>query len=268
MKDYKQALIKLEKLEKTFLSQLFEKIKTKFTANLYVSTRDAIKRQLKDAHFANKNIVKETQKMRRKNRYYGKLYGASLSLSFITKLAESQIAQKKIFSVLNEVGLKGEHAFRYPHEFSGGQRQRIAIARALISSPEIIIADEPIASLDISIQAQVINLLNDLCKKRGIAMLFIAHDLSVVEYLASKVSLLHLGKIVESGKTEKVFMNPVHPYTKTLLQSMPKLSNAHIPFKRIEIDQSYIKAYELSAPQNIEIEDQHFVLANAKQAQS
>lgn len=122
---------------------------------------------------------------------------------------------------LSEVGLLPEFASRFPHEFSGGQRQRIGIARALIMSPEFIIADEPISALDVSIRAQVLNLLSQLQKNKGLTLMFIAHDLSVVRFITDRIAVIHLGKIVELGETEEIFSRPLHPYTRALLSAVP-----------------------------------------------
>ena len=128
---------------------------------------------------------------------------------------------EKIYEMLELVGLSREHASRYPHQFSGGQRQRIGIARALIMNPDLIIADEAISALDVSIQAQVVNLMKKIQKETGIAYLFIAHDLSMVKYISDKIGVLHLGHLVETGTTEEIFDNPIHPYTKSLLSAIP-----------------------------------------------
>lgn len=129
--------------------------------------------------------------------------------------------KKRVYDLLETVGLSKEHANRYPHEFSGGQRQRIGIARALIMNPDLIIADEAISALDVSIQAQVVNLMKKIQKETGIAYLFIAHDLSMVKYISDKIGVLHLGHLVETGTTEEIFDNPIHPYTKSLLSAIP-----------------------------------------------
>ena len=126
-----------------------------------------------------------------------------------------------VFKMLERVGLSRDHAYRYPHQFSGGQRQRIGIARALIMNPKLIIADEAISALDVSIQAQVVNLMKKIQKETGIAYLFIAHDLSMVTYISNRIGVMHLGYLVEVGTRDEIFNNPVHPYTKSLLSAIP-----------------------------------------------
>lgn len=126
-----------------------------------------------------------------------------------------------VFKMLERVGLSRDHAYRYPHQFSGGQRQRIGIARALIMNPKLIIADEAISALDVSIQAQVVNLMKRIQKETGIAYLFIAHDLSMVKYISNRIGVMHLGYLVEVGTRDEIFHNPVHPYTKSLLSAIP-----------------------------------------------
>ncbi|HAR5069807.1 TPA: ABC transporter ATP-binding protein [Staphylococcus aureus] len=130
--------------------------------------------------------------------------------------------KKRVYDLLETVGLSKEHANRYPHEFSGGQRQRIGIARALAVEPEFIIADEPISALDVSIQAQIVNLLLKLQRERGITFLFIAHDLSMVKYISDRIAVMHFGKIVEIGPAEEIYQNPLHDYTKSLLSAIPQ----------------------------------------------
>ncbi|ATO30991.1 peptide ABC transporter ATP-binding protein [Mycoplasmopsis bovirhinis] len=173
-----------------------------------------------------------------------------------------------IYKSLEDVGLLKQFAYRYPHEFSGGQRQRIVIARALISEPKVIVADEPIASLDISIQAQIVNLLKDLCFEKNIGMVFIAHDLSMIEYIADRVQIMHFGKIVESGDTNEIYQNPIHPYTIKLFNAIPKVSNANEKFKDVKFELEYLKEQQYpNIPTNMSLNDNndHFVYATKDQ---
>lgn len=150
----------------------------------------------------------------------GEIIGEGLDIHHLYKTHEER--EQKIQKILEKVGLSPEHIDRYPHQFSGGQRQRVGIARALIMNPQLIIADECISALDVSIQAQVVNLMKDIQKETGCAYLFIAHDLSMVKYISSRIGVLHLGHMLETGTTEEIFANPVHPYTKSLLSAIPR----------------------------------------------
>ena len=169
----------------------------------------------------------------------------------------------QVNDVLETVGLLPEHASRYPHEFSGGQRQRIGIARALIVQPEFIIADEPISALDVSIQAQVINLLNDLRTKFGITIMFIAHDLSVIKYFSDRIGVMYYGNLVELADAEELFKNPLHPYTRSLLSAVP-LPDPRYEKNRKRIMYNPAKDHDYSSqlPELTEIKPGHFVLAN------
>ncbi len=137
------------------------------------------------------------------------------------KIYTGKERQERIYYLLERVGLKREHASRYPHEFSGGQRQRIGIARAIAINPSLIICDEPISALDVSIQAQVVNMLDDLQKELGLTYLFIAHDLSMVKYISDRIGVMYLGKMVEIAESDPLYNKPLHPYTKALLSSIP-----------------------------------------------
>ena len=162
----------------------------------------------------------------------------------ITGIKDRKILDEKVYEMMALVGLSREQASRYPHEFSGGQRQRIGIARALIVEPKLLIADEPVSALDVSIQAQVINLLSDLKEKLGLTVLFVAHDLSVVKYFSDRIGVMHMGKIVELADAEELFKHPLHPYTKSLLSAVPipdprrEKNRKRIPYEPVAYDPS------------------------------
>lgn len=180
----------------------------------------------------------------------------------IHKLCKSQAEiDERVNQMLEKVGLSTEHATRYPHQFSGGQRQRIGIARALILNPKLIIADEAISALDVSIQAQVVNLMKDIQDEMKTTYLFIAHDLSMVKYISNRIGVMHLGHIVETGTTEEIFNNPIHPYTKSLLSAIPH-PNPKVEKKRIAMvyDKEAMGVDYLAGHAHI-LSDTHQVLA-------
>ncbi len=178
------------------------------------------------------------------------------------------VIQEKVYEALEKVGLVREHAGRYPHEFSGGQRQRIGIARSVVMQPEMIIADEPVSALDVSIQAQVINLLNDLRKEYGITILFIAHDLSVVKYFSDRIGVMYYGKMVELATSDELFAHPLHPYTRSLLSAIP-LPDPDSEKKRKRIVYNKLKDHDYSkqGPTMREIVPGHFVYCNDEEAE-
>ena len=170
--------------------------------------------------------------------------------------------ENKVYSILEKVGLSPEHASRYPQQFSGGQRQRIGIARALVMNPKLVIADEAISALDVSIQAQVVNLMKDLQDELGTTYLFIAHDLSMVKYISDRIGVMHLGHLVETGTTDDIFSNPIHPYTRSLLSAIPK-PDPHVEKNRISL--SYDKDKEgvdYNAGTVHQVSETHQVLAS------
>jgi oligopeptide transport system ATP-binding protein len=185
----------------------------------------------------------------------------------INGFKNEEVIDQRVKEALETVGLVAEHASRYPHEFSGGQRQRIGIARSLVVEPSFIIADEPISALDVSIRAHIINLLNELRENKGITILFIAHDLSVVKYFSDRLAVMYFGKIVEIGNKEKIFSHPMHPYTLSLLDSIP------LPDPLYEQRRQASKRYNPQAahdyskelPTLREIEPDHFVLCNTEE---
>ena len=181
----------------------------------------------------------------------------------INGITDKEYINEKVYEILEMVGLVREHADRYPHEFSGGQRQRIGIARAVIMQPEMIIADEPISALDVSIQAQVINLLNDLRERLGLTIMFIAHDLSVVKYFSDRIGVMYFGKMVELADSDELFKNPMHPYTRSLLSAIP-LPDPIYEKQRTRIHYNPIAEhdYSVDTPSFREIAPGHFVHCN------
>ena len=173
--------------------------------------------------------------------------------------------QDKVQKALQEVGLLPEFSSRFPHEFSGGQRQRIGIARSLIMEPEFIVADEPISALDVSIRAQVLNLLNDLKKSRGLTYLFIAHDLSVVRFISDRIAVIHKGRIVELAEAEELFAHPLHPYTKALLSAVPNPNPYVERSKKLLVYDPGIHHYDKEGPKWVEILPGHFVYGNTEE---
>ena len=172
---------------------------------------------------------------------------------------------QKVSQALLEVGLLPEFASRFPHEFSGGQRQRIGIARSLIMEPEFIIADEPISALDVSIRAQVLNLLSRLQKERGLTYLFIAHDLSVMRFICDRIAVIHKGVIVELAEAEQLFAHPLHPYTRALLSAIPMPDPESEKKKVLEVYDPSQHHYETDKPAWTEIEPGHFIMANQEE---
>ena len=180
------------------------------------------------------------------------------------RFSEEEIG-KRVSDALLDVGLLPEFASRFPHEFSGGQRQRIGIARALVMEPDFIIADEPISALDVSIRAQVLNLLSDLQKKRDLTYLFIAHDLSVVRFICDRIAVIHKGKIVELAESEQLFAHPLHPYTRALLSAIPMPDPKSEKTKQLLVYDPSCHDYSVDKPVWHEIEPGHFILGNQKE---
>ena len=270
------------------------------------SYRDAIKQARKD--FAENKITKEElDKIVEENRAQiksamedHKKYSRSKGKSQITKeiqmifqdpiasldprmtvrdiIAEGLIIQgekdkekidQQVYKILETVGLVQEHATRYPHEFSGGQRQRIGIARAVIMNPELIIADEPISALDVSIQAQVINLLHELSEKMGLTILFIAHDLAVVKYFSDRIAVMYFGKIVELGTSDELFAHPFHPYTRSLLSAIPLPDPiTEKNRQRITYNPMFDHDYSKEGPSMQEVYPGHFVYCNSEELEA
>ena len=174
---------------------------------------------------------------------------------------------QKVKNIIQEVGLLAEHLTRYPHEFSGGQRQRIGIARALVMQPDFVIADEPISALDVSVRAQVLNLLKKFQKELGLTYLFIAHDLSVVRFISDRIAVIYKGVIVEVAETEELFNNPIHPYTQSLLSAVPIPDPILERKKVLKVYDPEQHDYSVDKPEMVEIKPGHFVWANQKEVQ-
>ena len=181
----------------------------------------------------------------------------------INGIRDREYIDEKVYEILEMVGLVREHAGRYPHEFSGGQRQRIGIARSVIMHPDLLIADEPISALDVSIQAQVINLMNELRDELGLTILFIAHDLSVVKYFSDRIGVMYYGNMVEMADSDELFAHPMHPYTRSLLSAIP-LPDPHSEKRRVRITYNALAAHDYSTdkPSFREIIPGHFVHCN------
>ena len=181
---------------------------------------------------------------------------------------DKKVIDEKVYEMLELVGLVREHASRYPHEFSGGQRQRIGVARSIIMNPDLIIADEPVSALDVSVQAQVINLLNELREKFGLTLLFIAHDLSVVKYFSDRIGVMYYGKMVELADSDELFLNPMHPYTRSLLSAIPLPDPIYEKQrKRIVYNPLAEHDYSKDPPTFRELKPGHFVQCNEAEYQ-
>ena len=239
--DLTKKVIKSQKEILFFIKKHFAEIDPDFKiafANLKTEFKNRLN-NLDACKIQHENIIEQLQlykSLRSKNIFV---------LNANKKYLQNALKTEKVFQALNDVGLKNEHAFRYPHEFSGGQRQRIVIARSLISKPKFIIADEPISALDVSIQAQVVNIMKNLSKTQGITFMFIAHDLSMVNFLCNRLIILHKGKIVEKGDTNEIFNNPIHPYTISLIKASPELSKIHVDLSSFDSDLNYDKNYSI-----------------------
>ncbi len=256
-KNIKNCLLSNSKLS------FVEKIRRKKDVNNIIKREYKTKvKNLKSFEFEFETIIEVVQ-------LYRSLRTTNKPLLYANKrFLKTILARDKVYVALDEVGLKKEHAYRYPHEFSGGQRQRIVIARSLITNPKIIIADEPISALDVSIQAQVLNIMKKLSKEKGVTFIFIAHDLSVVNYICNRLIIMHKGKIVEKGNTNEIFRNPIHPYTVSLIKASPSLSKIHVNLAEGSIELDYQKEYTAkNIPKFYSISDEyeHQVLATKGQ---
>ena len=176
---------------------------------------------------------------------------------------------ERVSKMMEMVGLNPAYMNRYPNQFSGGQRQRIGLGRALIMNPKLVIADEAISALDVSIQAQVVNLMKDIQKETNVAYLFIAHDLSMVRYISDRVGVMHKGHLVETGLTEEIFEHPVHPYTKALLSAIPEPNPiTERTRKRVDYDPERDHDYSVEKPSMVEVEPEHFVYCSPSELEA
>ena len=228
--EIKKAVFDHKNSDKEYAKTLVSKIKSEY-APLLTKAEGEEKKKLMEAYKNELRVAKKTKLVTKIQMIFQDPI-ASLNPRMTVReiIAEGMVINgikdkayidQKVYEILETVGLVREHASRYPHEFSGGQRQRIGIARAVVMNPEMIIADEPISALDVSIQAQVINLLNDLRDQLGLTILFIAHDLSVVKYFSDRIGVMYFGKMVELASSDELFAHPLHPYTKSLLSAIP-----------------------------------------------
>jgi len=260
--------------DKAYAAKLAEKVKADYAANLEKVKGDAAAAaELKKKYTDDLRIAKKTRLITQIQMIFQDPI-ASLDPRMtvreiiaegliINGIKDQKYIDEKVFEILELVGLVREHAGRYPHEFSGGQRQRIGIARAVIMNPELLIADEPISALDVSIQAQVINLLNDLREKLGLTILFIAHDLSVVKYFSDRIGVMYYGHMVELASSDELFAHPLHPYTKSLLSAIP-LPDPHSEKNRQRIVYNELASHDYSVdkPTLRELIPGHFVRCN------
>ncbi len=260
-KDYFAKMQLVSKTKCDYLLSESEKTKDRQKLNKFVDEAVSLKKQRLEV------LIAEWERLDKSKSVISNLFGINKK-PFLRKRLKNLIIKKEVFKTLSYAGLQPSHAFRYPHEFSGGMRQRVGIARAIINKPKFIIADEPIAALDLSIQAQVVNMLLNQKDRLGLAMLFIAHDLSMVRFNSDRILIMHMGKIVEYGKTEAIFKNPKHPYTKNLIKTMPSLKNLSEGFKDSTFMLNYSKNYTTAnKPQYIQVGNvDHYILADEKQS--
>ncbi len=261
-------LIKFMKQTTKFIQKLPKKINE--NSKIYALDREGIVKDLERVNEGIGSSFLEVKEIISNANTYVKLYNESNPKNIRKKLIK-HLTKLYVFDTLESVGLKQEHAFRYIYEFSGGQRQRIAIARSLVSHPKLIIADEPISALDVSIQAQVVNIMKNLAKERNITFLFIAHDLSMVHYACERMIIINKGHILEKGNTNAIFENPGHPYTRTLLKAVPELSNIHLNLAKEseKVDQPYGDYNPIDNPKFYSVSDEleHYVYGTLDQVQ-
>ena len=268
----KAAVNDQKNCDKIYSKQLQQQVKEKYEA-LLAKADDASKKQLVAEYKKEMRKAKKTKLVTQIQMIFQDPI-ASLDPRMTVKeiMSEGLVIQgerdkavldEKVFQILETVGLVREHATRYPHEFSGGQRQRIGVARSVIMNPELIIADEPVSALDVSVQAQVITLLNELREKMGLTILFVAHDLSVVKYFSDRIGVMYFGKMVELADSDELFRNPLHPYTRSLLSAIPLPDPVYEKSrKRITYNPLAEHDYSVDKPTFREVAPGHFVMCN------
>lgn len=284
----KNAKFDQKKCDKVYAKEQIEKIDQQFSeklAELEKKLSDAVEndvaaQEIKASIVSLKKEYKNERRIAKKSRLVNKIQMvfqdpiASLDPRMTVReiiseglvihgIRDKKVIEEKVSDMLEKVGLVKEHANRYSHEFSGGQRQRIGVARAIIMEPELIIADEPVSALDVSIQAQVINLLNDLRKEMGLTVLFIAHDLSVVKYFSDRIAVMYFGNMVELASSDDLFAHPLHPYTQALLSAIPLPDPIYEKQrKRITYNPLAVHDYSVDKPSLREITPGHWVNCN------
>ncbi len=275
--EIKKAQFDHKNCDKEYAKKILADLKSEYDKNVAAANGDAVKLgELKKDYADKVRIAKKTKLITQIQMIFQDPI-ASLNPRMtvreiiseglvINGIRDKKYIDEQVFNVLETVGLVREHAGRYPHEFSGGQRQRIGIARSVVMRPEMIIADEPISALDVSIQAQVINLLNDLRDQLGLTIMFIAHDLSVVKYFSDRIGVMYYGNMVELASSDELFAHPLHPYTRSLLSAIP-LPDPESEKKRVRITYNPLADHEITdeKPEFREVSPNHFVRCTLKE---
>ena len=225
---------------KTTLGRTVSRLYNKTNGDILFAGKEVEKYSIKEFTKKVQMIFQDPQASLNPRMTVGDIIAEGIDIHGLAKTKKER--NEKVYELLELVGLNREHANRFPHEFSGGQRQRIGIARALAVDPEVLVCDEPISALDVSIQAQVVNLLKDLQRERNLTLLFIAHDLSMVKYISDRVAVMYRGKVVELGTPEAVYNDPVHSYTKSLISAVPIADPTYKKREKIEMDESYLRS--------------------------
>ena len=225
---------------KTTLGRTVSRLYNKTNGKILFAGKEVEKYSIKEFTKKVQMIFQDPQASLNPRMTVGDIIAEGIDIHGLAKTKKER--NEKVYELLELVGLNREHANRFPHEFSGGQRQRIGIARALAVDPEVLVCDEPISALDVSIQAQVVNLLKDLQRERNLTLLFIAHDLSMVKYISDRVAVMYRGKVVELGTPEAVYNDPVHSYTKSLISAVPIADPTYKKREKIEMDESYLRS--------------------------